>query len=131
MEGAVFADLQKFHGAGAWHFSEGRSLPSFLYPSLMHIHLVKEIFGTFNATTATAAEKTLSHTMQTVWANFIKDPTAPPAPNWQRFVPGNNTNSLAKLAYEGNVELGNVVQPAPAGLDDGPCNTIWNAMLEF
>ena len=131
MKGAVFADLQIFPGAGAWHSSESRSLSCFLYPSLIYIHLVEEIFGTFNATTATAAQKTLSNTMQTVWANFIKDPTAPPAPNWQRFVPGNNTNTLAKLAYQGNVELGNVVQPAPAGLDEGPCNTVWDAILDF
>ena len=85
-EGAVLVDLQKFPGAGAWHSSESRSLSCFLYPSLICIHLVGEIFGTFNTTTATAAEKTLSNTMQTVWSNFIKDPTTPPAPNWQRFV---------------------------------------------
>ncbi|KAF8576342.1 alpha/beta-hydrolase [Ramaria rubella] len=114
MYGAVFADLQLFPGAGAWHSSE-----------------IPEIFGTFNATTATLAEKTLSQTMQIVWTNFIKDPTASPAPNWIRFSPGNNTNSLAKLAFTGNVELENVVQASPAGLDDAPCDTLWNALLDF
>jgi hypothetical protein len=69
--------------------------------------------------------------MQTMWSNFIKDPTTAPAPNWPGFIPGNSTDTLAKLAYQGNVDLGNVVQAAPAGLDDGPCNMIWNALLDF
>jgi len=112
--GAVFADLQLFPGAGAWHSSE-----------------IPEIFGTFNATTATASEKTLSQTMQTIWANFIKNPLAPPAPNWPKYTPSNDTNTLAKLAYVGNVELGNVVQPSPSGLDDGPCDKIWDTLLAF
>ncbi|KAF8584336.1 alpha/beta-hydrolase [Ramaria rubella] len=110
--GAVFADLQLFPGAGAWHSSE-----------------LGEIFGNYNKTTATPAEKTLSRTMQTMWAKFIKDPTVPPVPNWKRFTPGNNTDTLAMLAYKGNVQLGNVVDPSPGGLDDSPCDTIWNAML--
>ncbi|KAF8513089.1 Carboxylesterase [Gautieria morchelliformis] len=114
MYGAVFADLQLFPGAGAWHSSE-----------------IKEIFGTFNTTTATPAEATLSQTMQTVWANFIKDPTTSPAPNWERFLPGNNTNTLAKLAFQGNVQLSNVVEASPGNLDDGPCDAVWNFLLDF
>jgi len=112
--GAVFADLQLFPGAGAWHSSE-----------------IPEIFGTFNSGTATASEKTLSQTMQTIWANFIKNPVAPPAPNWPRYIPGNTTNTLAKLAFAGNVQLKNVVQPSPSGLDDGPCDNLLNALLGF
>jgi len=112
--GAVFADLQLFPNAGAWHSSE-----------------IPEIFGNFNASTATPAEKTLSQTMQTVWANFIKNPTAPPAPNWARYTPGNETSTLSKLAYVGNVQLENVVQPSPSALDDGPCDLLWDAFLDF
>ncbi|KAF5349355.1 hypothetical protein D9758_011780 [Tetrapyrgos nigripes] len=61
--GAVFPDLQVFPMAGAWHATE---LP--------------ELFGTFNATTATPNEVTLSKTFQTVVANFIKIPNVSPAP---------------------------------------------------
>ncbi|KAF8528406.1 Alpha/Beta hydrolase protein [Hysterangium stoloniferum] len=112
--GAVFADLQRFPGAGAWHSSE-----------------IVEIFGTFNQTTATPAEVQLSNTMQTVWTNFIKNPFANPAPGWEQFRPDNSTQTLAKLSFDGNVQLGNVVQPAPAGLIDGPCDKIWNFFLDF
>lgn len=112
--GAVFADLQAFPNAGAWHSTE-----------------IQEIFGTFNTTTASGPEKTLSATMQTVWTNFIKNPFVSPAPNWHEFVPGNNTLSLARLAFNGNVELSNVVQPSLAGLDDEPCNNLWNSLLDF
>ncbi|KAJ6470266.1 para-nitrobenzyl esterase [Mycena vitilis] len=93
--GAVFADLQVFPNAGAWHSSE-----------------IPEIFGTFNVTTATASEKMLSKTMQTIVANFVKNPAVAPAPHWLEYVPGNTTTTLAKLAYGGNVALGNVVQAA-------------------
>lgn len=69
--------------------------------------------------------------MQNVWTNFIKNPFVSPAPSWLEFVPENNTLSLAKLAFDGNVELNNVVQPSPAGLDDRPCNDLWNDLLDF
>ncbi|KAJ7785818.1 Alpha/Beta hydrolase protein [Mycena metata] len=110
--GAVFADLQLFPGAGAWHSSE-----------------IQEIFGTFNSTTATPAEATLSHTMQTLIANFIKNPAAPPAPNWPRYVPGRKAKTLAKLAYEGNVALGDVVQVTESDEVDGPCQ-LWDTILD-
>ncbi|KIJ56376.1 hypothetical protein M422DRAFT_239597 [Sphaerobolus stellatus SS14] len=112
--GAVFADLQKFPGAGAWHSSE-----------------IGEIFGTFDQATASPAEVTLSKTMQTVWTNFIKNPTVQPAPNWNRFVPGNTTLGLAKLAFNGNVELQNVVQAAPSNVNDNPCDALFNQFLDF
>jgi len=91
----VFPDLQVFHNAGAWHATE---LP--------------EGFGTFNASTATPDEVILSSTFQTVVANFIKNPDTSPAPNWERYIPGSNTQTLAKLAYQGNVQRDSVVMPA-------------------
>ncbi|KAJ7676788.1 Alpha/Beta hydrolase protein [Mycena polygramma] len=112
--GAVFADLQPFPNAGAFHASD-----------------IPQIFGTFNATTAPASEVTLSHTMQTVFANFIKNPGASPAPNWPRYVPGNTTATLAELAYNGNVALGNVVQTVGSDSLDSPCDTLWNQFLDF
>jgi hypothetical protein len=48
--------------------------------------------------------------MQTLIANFAKNPVVAPAPNWPKYIPGNATTTLAKLAYNGNVALGNVVQ---------------------
>ncbi|KAJ7923032.1 Alpha/Beta hydrolase protein [Mycena leptocephala] len=112
--GAVFADLQLFPGAGAWHSSE---LP--------------EIFGTFNPPTATAPEVTLSQTMQTIVANFVKNPAVSPAPNWSKYVPGNATTTLAKLAYNGNVVANNVVQAVESDSIDGPCNALWNLFLDI
>ncbi|KAJ7480180.1 Alpha/Beta hydrolase protein [Mycena galericulata] len=110
--GAVFADLQLFPNAGAWHSSE---LP--------------EVFGTYNRTTATAAEATLSGTMQTIVGNFIKNPTTAPAPNWPKYVPGNKTTTLAKLAYEGNVLASDVVQAVESDSIDAPC-TFWDQLLD-
>ncbi|KAJ7271070.1 Carboxylesterase [Mycena rebaudengoi] len=110
--GAVFADLQKFPGAGAWHSSE-----------------IPEIFGTFNAISATAPEVTLSQTMQTIVGNFVKNPISP-APNWPRYVQGSGTN-FAKLAYDGNVQLSDVVQAAQSDSIDGPCNAFLNKFLDF
>jgi len=69
--------------------------------------------------------------MQTTWANFIKNPTSPPALDWERFLPGNVTHGLAKLAFNGNVELNNVVQPALSGVNDKPCDALFNQFLDF
>jgi hypothetical protein len=69
---------------------------------------VFEIFGTYPSD-ATAAEKTLSLTMQAIVANFARNPAAAPAPNWPKYGPG---ETLAKLAYNANVALSSVVQPA-------------------
>ncbi|KAJ7630565.1 Alpha/Beta hydrolase protein [Roridomyces roridus] len=111
--GAVFADLQVFPNAGAWHSSE-----------------LREIFGTYNSSTATAAEVTLSATYQKLVADFVKNPTASPAPNWPRYIPGSNTKTLAKLAYNGNVLTSNVVEAVQSDLIDGPCS-LWNKFLDF
>jgi hypothetical protein len=72
---------------------------------------VFEIFGTYPST-ATASEKTLSQTMEAIVANFARNPATGPAPNWPKYVPGNTTTTLAKLAYNGNVALANVMQAA-------------------
>ncbi|KAJ7293795.1 carboxylesterase [Mycena rebaudengoi] len=108
--GAVFADLQLFPGAGAWHSSE---LP--------------EIFGTF-LPSATESEIALSQTMETIVGNFVKNPVSP-APNWPKYV--QNGTNLAKLAYNGNVQLSNVAQPARSDSIDGPCNAFLNRILDF
>ncbi|KAJ7022064.1 Alpha/Beta hydrolase protein [Mycena alexandri] len=110
--GPVFADLQIIPGLGAWHSSE---LP--------------EIFGTFNPATATASEVTLSHTMQAIVANFVKNPTVAPAANWPKYIPGPLTTTLAKLAYNGNVATSNVVQTVKSDSIDGPC-AFWDTILD-
>ncbi|KAJ7445249.1 Carboxylesterase [Mycena latifolia] len=112
--GAVFADLQKFPGAGAWHSSE-----------------IGPLFGTFVRSTATPAEVTWSSTFQTTIANFVKDPTTSPALNWPKYVPGPPAATLAKLAYNGNVDPDNFVNAVPSNLLDGPCNALWDLFLDF
>ncbi|KAJ7693571.1 hypothetical protein B0H17DRAFT_488647 [Mycena rosella] len=111
--GAVFADLQLFPNAGAWHSSE-----------------LFEIFGTFNRSTATDPEAELSQTMQTLVGNFVKNPADAPAPNWPKFVPGNMTINVAELAYNGNVEASDVVQAVQSSSLDGPCDDFWNFFLD-
>ncbi|KAF7324602.1 Carboxylic ester hydrolase [Mycena kentingensis (nom. inval.)] len=111
--GAVWQDLQKFPNAGAWHSSE-----------------LFSVFGTYNRTTATPAEATLSRTIQTTIANFVKDPTNSPAPNWPRYLPGNNTKTLAKLAYNGNVAPNNVIDAVRSDALDGPC-ALWDKFLDI
>jgi hypothetical protein len=74
------------------------------------------LFGTFNKSTATAAEVELSQNFQTAFANFVKDPVnTPPAPNWPRYQPGLLGSAvaptLARIAYYGNVQLDNFVEP--------------------
>lgn len=86
--------------------------------------IVKEIFGTFNRSTASPAEITLSHSMQTLWANFIKDPTASPDPEWKKWRPDNSTRSLARLGFDGKVRLDDVVQASPSELYDRVCETL-------
>jgi hypothetical protein len=89
--------------------------------------VVPELFGTFNRTTATASEVQLSSTFQTIIASFAKNPFISPAPAWPRYNP--NDTTLAKLAYDGNVALNNVVEVAsPAQLDQA-CTTFWNTIL--
>ena len=73
-----------------------------------------ELFGTYNTSTATASERELSATFQTAIANFVKDPTRAPAAHWRAYSPTNRTSTLAKLAYNGNVALDNVVQDVPS-----------------
>ena len=73
------------------------------------------LFGTFNRSTATSAEVELSQSFQTAFANFAKNPNSSPAPHWPSYTPevsGNAyTPTLAKIAYEGNVDYENFVQP--------------------
>jgi hypothetical protein len=93
----------------------------------MCYHVVPEIFGTYNGTTATASEIQLSDTMQTVVASFAKNPFASPAPGWPKYNP--NSTTLAKLAYNGNVALNNVVETALPASEDRVCSALWNKIL--
>lgn len=92
-------------------FCEGSSLHT---PRFYH-EKVPLLFGTFNRSTATAAEAELSQSLQTAFANFIKDPVNAPAPNWPAYEPGflgiAPLPTLAEIAYEGNVGLDDFVKP--------------------
>jgi hypothetical protein len=72
----------------------------------------------------------LSGTMQTMWSNFAKNPFVSPAPGWPAYLPAHGTQTLAKLAYQNNVHLWNVVEVAPSDRDDGPCHDLWNAIQD-
>lgn len=55
-------------------------------------------------------------------ANFAKDPSMPPAPNWPAFGPTNN--GVAQLAFHGNVALENVVEVTNSSDMDPACQLI-------
>jgi hypothetical protein len=66
--------------------------------------IVPILFGTYNKSTATAAEVELSRSLQTAFANFAKDPmNASPAPNWPAYEPARlgtaRVPTLAEIAY--------------------------------
>ena len=92
----------------------------------------------------------MSQSLQTTFANFVKDPKgAYPAPNWSAYKTDASLLSLAKIAYHGNVQLCDFVDPvdpntmvsigslyANGGLvsafheQDGPCQE-WDPFLDF
>lgn len=119
--GPVFADLLPFPDAGAFHGSEGQSSRFAALTAPLCVFVLRNsrplavpiVFGTFNRSTATAAEVELSHSLQTAFANFAKDPVdASPAPNWPSYHPGlPAVPSVAKIAYHGNVGLDDFVEP--------------------
>ena len=115
------------------------------------------LFGTFNKSKATPAEVELSKSLQTVFANFAKDPNSSPAPHWPPYEPevsGNasSTPTLAKIAYQGNVDFCDFIQAVQPNStvsarnndaklnsciyevfehkQDGPCN-LWDTFLDF
>jgi cytochrome c1 len=73
------------------------------------------IFETFDSSTATSAEVTLSQSLQTVLTNFAKNPNSSPAPHWHPYEPEDSENAhahtLAKITYQGNVDFGKFVEP--------------------
>ena len=85
------------------------------WSSYIYHFVVRILLGTFNRSTATSAEVELSQSLQTAFANFVKNPTSSPAPHWPPYEPEVSgkacTHSLAKIAYEGNVDFENFVQP--------------------
>ena len=118
-----------------------------------HDEIVPILFGTYNKSTATAAEAELSRSLQTAFANFAKDPmNPPPAPNWPAYEPGivgvASVPTLAEIGYQGNMsfdEFIQAVQPMSkvstrdfyskltcSSLNmskDGPC-IVWDVLLD-
>ena len=109
------------------------------------------IFGTIDNSTATAAEAELSHSLQTAFANFVKNPGVSPAPKWPAYKANASVPTLAKIAYHGNVQPDKFVEPVdPSSMvsfceqlgkawriylssfyrQDGPCHT-WDPFLDF
>ena len=124
--------------------------------SYLYHFVVPILFGTFNRSTATSAEVELSQSLQTAFANFAKNPNSSPAPHWPPYDPeisGNaRTPTLAKIAFQGNVDFDNFVQPIQPDStvstrnddakfssliyeflvhkQDGPCS-LWDPFLDF
>ena len=74
--------------------------------------VVHIVLGTINNATATAEEANLSKSVQTALANFVKNPGGvSPAYNWPAYEADASTPTLAKIAYHGNVEPDNFVEP--------------------
>ncbi|KAF8483607.1 hypothetical protein DFH94DRAFT_318009 [Russula ochroleuca] len=102
---------------GSWHDSE---LPI--------------LFGTFNGSTATTAEVELSQSLQTLFANFAKNPVnVSPAPNWHPHEPGYlgiaSIPTLDKSVYQGIVGPDDSINPVQTISTDGPC-VVWDAFLD-
>lgn len=73
--------------------------PAYPMPlGVTHSFEIPLVFGTYNASTATAQEVTLSKYMQTAWANFAKDPTA--GPGWTAV--GKPYSSVGALGTNGS-----------------------------
>ncbi|GJJ13655.1 hypothetical protein Clacol_007911 [Clathrus columnatus] len=102
--GGVFPQFQFFPNAGS---PEGVELPL--------------VFGNLFDTTNTT-EIALSKTLQTVWANFAKNPNEPPAPNWSAYTSSNQV--IANLGFGPNVQLDNVVQLVNSSFVDRACGLI-------
>ncbi|KAF9261768.1 alpha/beta-hydrolase [Marasmius fiardii PR-910] len=100
--GSVFPDTQLFPNAGAWHSSE-----------------LELIFGTFTRTTSGNNKVILLRSLQTAIANFVKDPSQLPARDWSQYDP--NRKTLAELAFNGNVDFDNFVNPVTSATEDGTC----------
>jgi hypothetical protein len=92
------------------------------------VHIV---FGTLNRSTTTADEVELSQSLQNAFATFVKNPGASPAPNWPAYeadVSGNTAvSTLAKIAYHGNVQLDDFVEPIDPSstVSTGNIYTMW------
>jgi len=74
--------------------------------------LVRIVLGTYNRSTTTTDEAELSQNLQTAFTNFIKDPECTSlAPNWPEYEADASVPTLAKIAYDGNVQSDNFVVP--------------------
>ncbi|KAI1334237.1 Alpha/Beta hydrolase protein [Xylariaceae sp. FL0016] len=86
-------------GLPVWRYLFNATFPDNENPGygVYHGSELKLVFGTYNASTATAEEKALSKTMQTAWADFAKDPWGA-GPGWTRMNPGNRSGDYAVAA---------------------------------
>lgn len=82
--------------------------------------LVLLVFGTHNDN----RKDELSMTLQRIWGNFVKNPNASPAPNWQPYTTTSATG-LAKLAYNGNFGYDDIVEAVKGDENDAPCTGLW------
>ena len=115
--GAIFANLQPVPNLGAW---DGSECKSYIHNNgfYRHTSIISQcpFFSEHSTDRRPPRRKLSSRTaFKTAFANFAKNPNRPPAPHWppyEREVSGRAcTPTLAKIAYEGNVDFGNFVRP--------------------
>ncbi|KAI5846793.1 carboxylesterase family protein [Tricharina praecox] len=101
----------RYHGS----FPTGN--PNFPDPGAFHGSELAQVFGTYNRTSATQAQRESSEYIQGAWATFAKNPTSGlTALGWPTYKRGENT--LVRLAYD-NVPGATFVDPATY---EGPCS---------
>ncbi|KAF8506237.1 Alpha/Beta hydrolase protein [Hysterangium stoloniferum] len=120
-----FADIVSNHSlAPVYRYTYGGIFPQFQFfpnagtPEGVELPLV---FGNlFNTTNAT--EIALSDSLQTIWANFAKNPSQPPAPHWSAYEPKDKL--IANLGFTDKVALDEVVQLTNGSLVDRACSLL-------
>jgi len=145
--GAIFADLEPLPDLGAWHSSE---LPILFgtYNISTATSAEVELSQSFQTAFANFVrdpnsspapqwvpyEPELSQTgLQTAFANIANDPNSSPAPQWAPYKTelSGDDYTLAKIAYQGNVDFDDFVQPVEPDSIDGPCNALWDLYLDY
>jgi len=91
--------------------------PNFTSPGAFHTAELPQVFGNYNRTTATLAQRESSQYIQSAWAAFAKNPTTGLARlGWPTYKRGANT--LVRLSYD-NVPGATFADPA---VYERPCS---------
>ena len=92
---SIFSNAASANGYDVWRYYYNASFPnlqSFPNAGVYHASEISEVFGTYPSVNATVEQARVSKELQTVWANFAKNPET--GPGW------------ARLSTDGGRELG-------------------------